>query len=660
MSKQTTVPNDDQRETLSPFLTKTQDRKRMIIARRRGGLIRSQSLPAPKRYQVVEEPMVVVRRRRPQLQQQLLQQQQRYQSSTSFSRWRLFDNIDNDDDDNEHPISELTSRGEDDTTTRMIESSQGDEESFVPNVRSSLFGTVMKTTTIESNTTPSKKRPFIRHRGDPTTPGTTTTTTISTTRSTSFASPGGFRLLKILDSVASPFRGKEGTPTKSPLPSPALSEQVWKDVELNTTDIYDWSIHQRVRLECHPGKSLPASIQRTNDDAEQEGLEHFLMGTTASTPHGQWEAAMLYWQYPSDIRQVQTCESASIWRSESTTLSLKPTTSKLDSATQLPDDMVKAVRGPTATLHKLARNLDQSNIKRQREWQDAFRSLYFAWRRTLETKQSYFYALLQNRSILFKAQKQSDGTIMPIIVMTASTLEVRKRLKMERIQLYNFQDNKLFNESIWAQSQPDIFAKQEISTPVRSDLEAIRQAQAFSETAGADVSVSTKSVTRTLNRKIPTLYVRGDDDCAAFFEIFMNIHDTNEIPTLLTRRVGRFLHASIKTLSVTHRREGHHMAKDSSCDNNATLELRGPILPCAINELMHATAVQITDSAGIEVCSNDNIESGSYYCILQSSQPDVVINHISSNILFHHTPCLKPVSMRIWDVSRKNVVTIKR
>ena len=651
MSERTTVLSDDQRESLSPLITKTQDRKRMILARRRGGLIRSQSLPVPKRCHIMEEPIVVVRRRRP-------QQQQRYQSSTSSSRWRLFNNDDN--HDNHPPLSELTSRGEDDTTTRMIESSQGDEDNFVPNVRSSLFGTVMKTTTSETKTTPNKKQRFILHRGDPATPLTTTSTTTTTTsRSPSFSSPGGFGLLKILDSVASPFRGKEGTPTKSPLPSAAVSDDEWKEVELNTTDIYDWSIQHRVRLECHPGQCLPASIQRSVEETEQEGLEHFIIGTTAATPHGQWEAAMLYWQYPADTRPLQTSEIASIWKSEFTTLPLKPPTSKPDSVIQLANNMMKAVRGPTATLHKLARDLDQSNIKRQREWQDAFRSLYFAWRRTLESKQSYFYALLQNQAILFKAQKQSDGTIIPIIVMTTSTLEFRKRLKKERIQLLDFQDQKPFDENIWAQSQPDIFAKQEISTPIRSDLEAIRKAQAFGETAGADVSVSTKSVKQTANRKIPPLYMTGDDDCDAFFEIFMNICVTNEIPTLLTRRVGRFLHASIKTLSVTHRREGHHIAKGSSDDNNATLELRGPILPCAINELMHATAAQMIDSAGINFCSNDDTESGSYYCVLQSSEPDVAMNSGSSNNCFHHTPFLKSVSMRVWDISRKNVVTIK-
>lgn len=478
-------------------------------------------------------------------------------------------------------------------------------------------------------------------------------------RTSTGSSPGG--LQKILDSFTSPFRGKEGTPVKSP----TVVEEEWNEMTLDSTDIIDWSIQNRLRVECHPGNLMPASIHHDGGDVEQEGLDIFLMGSSSlgPTPRGQWEAARLYWQYPADDRQPLTNEVATLWNSEFSSIPSKFLTSKQDQLTQLANDMVQAVRGPQARLQKLARNIVvDGNEKKRREWQDAFRSLYFAWIQTLESKKAYFYAVLPNQTILFRPQVQSDGVVVPAVVMTTSTPELRRRLNTAGVQLYTLSSQTRFDERTWA--QPDNCCKSdEVSTPVRSDLEALRKAQAFGETAGADVSVSTKFGKRSSTRKIPSLFITGDDDCSAFFEIYMNTCDANELPTLLSRRVGGFLHASIKTLNVTHRREQYH-SYTGSCtnENNSTLELRGTILPCAVNELVQATAMLMmrdvsTNGNRINPSDNDG-DVGSHYFIMKSSRPSVA-NNSNSSVHLNSVANMTAVSMRVWDASRDEVVTVK-
>jgi hypothetical protein len=619
MSETNKNKNEEPKSLLSPLLTNAQDRKRKILERR-AGLTRSHSLPASLHLPTTCSPA----RGAPSDMEPVVRRRRCSQASVgSSSRSRLF---------------EHTSTCDDTAATTTTTHLGGEAKA-----RSSLFGAVMKTST------PSKPP---RVSWDPSTPNRSTLPH-SSTDITSFESPGGFGLLKLLDSVASPFRGKEGTPTKSPVP---MEPAEWTELALDATEITDWSIQPRLRIECHPGHLLPSSIHG-KAEMEQEGFDRFVMGTAAS-PEAQWEAAMLYWQYPPDVRQQQQpSEVASLWNTEFSIMSAKPHATKPELATKLANDMIKSVRGPTATLHKLARNLVDGNDKRRREWQDAFRSLYFAWRRTLESKHGYCYAVLPYQIILFRPQIHPDGAVIPMVVMTSSTMDLRRRLRRVGVQLYTLPDQTRFDEEMWA--QPKISTNKEISTPIRSDLEALRKAQAFGETAGADVSVSTKLGKRSTSRKIPALYMTGDDDCAAFFEIYMNSGDPNELPTLLSRRVGHFLHASIKTLRTTHRREEHQISNAKNSENCASLELRGPILPCAISELMQATAAKMSQdaqSSGSRHSSKDE-EIGSHYFVMQTSPIDVAI--YNSSCLLNSATNLNSVSTRVWDVSRKNIVTIK-
>jgi hypothetical protein len=171
--------------------------------------------------------------------------------------------------------------------------------------------------------------------------------------------------------------------------------------------------------------------------------------------------------------------------------------------------------------------------------------------------------------------------------------------------------------------------EEEEATQLRNELEALRRAGAQGETVGAEISVSMKKQRSKAKsgagnicpRSPQPLFVAGDDDCLAFYEFFLNHlgklcsissdtvqpKDTSstDVPLLLSRLSGPFLHASLKTLAVSNRREEQHrflqgdLADDreksgESIEAHSSVEVRGPILPSAVRDLLHASACYLT------------------------------------------------------------------
>ena len=187
------------------------------------------------------------------------------------------------------------------------------------------------------------------------------------------------------------------------------------------------------------------------------------------------------------------------------------------------------------------------------------------------------------------------------------------------------------------------------SPKLEAELAALRRAQVFGENVGADVTVTIKPKNTVAAQKLslkdlPPLYVSGWEDCAAFFEVYLNLGSTccttqpklpsatstvatttgkkdeskvsqkkekndganlspqyqqwrrpDEIPLLICRNLGPFLHCSMKTLRVRgemqypKRRRNNSSDSPSSTESNdyASLEIKGgPILPCAMQELL--------------------------------------------------------------------------
>jgi hypothetical protein len=179
---------------------------------------------------------------------------------------------------------------------------------------------------------------------------------------------------------------------------------------------------------------------------------------------------------------------------------------------------------------------------------------------------------------------------------------------------------------------------------VKAELAALRRAQAFGETVGADVSVAIKAKNvagpKVSLGTVPPLYITGWDDCAAFFEVYLNLGTTcciplvrdlgktvaggkvdegvaldmasgnnrsqkpaaqqhrecrlpPDIPLLICRGVGPFVNSTMKTLTFRRTVQYASSSPGSHEDSHgyASLEVQGgPILPCAMMQLFRGLA----------------------------------------------------------------------
>eukprot|EP00566_Odontella_aurita_P015214 CAMPEP_0113565406 /NCGR_PEP_ID=MMETSP0015_2-20120614/22159_1 /TAXON_ID=2838 /ORGANISM="Odontella" /LENGTH=343 /DNA_ID=CAMNT_0000467599 /DNA_START=223 /DNA_END=1250 /DNA_ORIENTATION=+ /assembly_acc=CAM_ASM_000160 len=165
------------------------------------------------------------------------------------------------------------------------------------------------------------------------------------------------------------------------------------------------------------------------------------------------------------------------------------------------------------------------------------------------------------------------------------------------------------------------------------ELEALRRVTVHGETVGAEISVSVARSTKKgpgpvdtgkpgVEKVFTPLCLQGDEDCMAFFELFLNscggtlifpaglgqadLPPISDVPLLLSRMPGSYQHMSLRTLSVTKRIDDYHLQlqrhKEHGADNGhgageydasqSYVDLVGPILPSAARE-MHLTAASL-------------------------------------------------------------------
>lgn len=454
--------------------------------------------------------------------------------------------------------------------------------------RSTLFGAVMQRT--NALATPTKTL-HSHDDSSATTPNRVswndaTTTPSSSSRSKSFLSadsPGGFALLKVLNSVASPFRHKDEE-AEEQVTSPIKRLEEWQEAPLR--GVVDWSIKRKLLIECHPGSCLP------------EGAD--------------WEEATRYWQHPAMHPLPQLDEGADT--SQSVSASIHPSST---------------VQGRDALLHRLVRHDPRLwKQRRNREWQEAFRSLYFMWLEKVESLQreeraspkkvteTYFYIMAPGQVALFRIGMEQER-LVPMVVMSSSTHQLRSKLRsMGAKLLYYNEGREKFNE-VMRSNKPS-------TEDEANELEELRRAQAHGETAGADVSIATKKASAKSPRSVLPLCLVGEDDCAAFFEFYLNTFgrcDTwrtgnGDVPLLLSRKIGPFPHASLQSLVVSNRRAG-----SQANDPHAAIELRGPILPCALQELVGTAALRMMQDTTAKNQPSDD-EVGSHYFVVQVQTHD--------------------------------------
>lgn len=276
--------------------------------------------------------------------------------------------------------------------------------------------------------------------------------------------------------------------------------------------------------------------------------------------------------------------------------------------------------------------------RRKREWQEAFGSLYNKWiqhvRRLAdewqdeelgggwnEVADTYFYASGKGHTILFRAGanlvEQGSGPaetqLVPEILISSSTRQVREKLRSMGVKLFlleGWEDAEgEFHEGVIHPSQTQAGEQLGVdaSPALKAELAALRRAQVFGHTVGPDVSVTTKRRSGPRSRppkSIPPLVVSGEDDCSAFFEIYLNTlgqigagtpqawHASDlsqDIPRLLCRKVGPFLHSSMQSLDLRKKQSVSLADNDQTAnDKQISTELRGILLPCAVRDLVGA------------------------------------------------------------------------
>lgn len=277
-------------------------------------------------------------------------------------------------------------------------------------------------------------------------------------------------------------------------------------------------------------------------------------------------------------------------------------------------------------------------------WIDQIQNLNGRWARTVKSgddaelvrmiSDTYFYACETENAILFRVGIEAvpngglDGrgttALVPEIVVSSSTPSVRRILQRMGANIYLTGSNDI-NDLV--ENVPTIANLKNVpsngssnkmdliglpSPNFKDEMVALRRSQARGLTVGAEVSVSLggKQCRKYQpEQEILPLRLVGMDDSSMFCEMFLNFTGLNEVdyryqhskgiktkklgnvnmdvPLLLCRKLGPFLHASIQTVSVLQTKADD--AEDQVDESFATVSLRGYLLPCAIRDLVGAS-----------------------------------------------------------------------
>lgn len=413
------------------------------------------------------------------------------------------------------------------------------------------------------------------------------------------------------------------------------------------------------------------------------------------------------------------------------------------SADRLAKYLTQSVRGPNAKYSRkrvMEENSwweeqvtptssgEDSRERSQRQWQQALRSLFSNYRRrvllnndsggSLNTMllDTYFFCVGQDHSVLFRISIENDrdsggdvngnkGKVVPVVLVSSTSDSFRKQLESNGMELSNSIDgdenfqllesiqerearerNKITEATAAATRKNSRFFSNILLSPgVRADLEALRRAQAFGESAGADVMVKVKKsgtgadADGKVKEKLPkAIRVSGWDNVSLFLEVYLNLFGdamgttgdeaaiengasvsnlpfhtskpgNKTLPMLIcpnTNDFGPFEHAALKRhrLFPAERKpasdsksEKNKITTESNAKCSNSMEIRGILLPCAVRRLLLVARNRILEdekahSAGTKRMAsesrpkNDDSES-SRYIVLHSSRPPIVNSH---------------------------------
>ncbi len=216
--------------------------------------------------------------------------------------------------------------------------------------------------------------------------------------------------------------------------------------------------------------------------------------------------------------------------------------------------------------------------------------------------------------------------IAPMVVFSSTTSCFRSKLKSIGVNLRVFtkteHDNVhtrkdcaiLFSESLLDTTDNGVASTEGDAASVQSDLEVMKLENNDKEQVRVEVKKRNQhqKVGKPGNVDSPPLFVCGDDDCATVYELLMNTYGLSvgletklskggiesvplDVPLLLCRSLGPCMHTALRTLSFSSRRDCGYLSQvqinesnflsDGNSTAKAALELRGPILPCALRDM---------------------------------------------------------------------------
>jgi hypothetical protein len=282
--------------------------------------------------------------------------------------------------------------------------------------------------------------------------------------------------------------------------------------------------------------------------------------------------------------------------------------------------------------------------QRKCEWQECFRSLFFRWMRRLKelrrqpesnehdsrdesfSSRCCFFSISSDKTVLFRPfydVSNKSGCFQPMILVSSSTKQMRSCLRAMGVDIkimckdrdkeemqYKEVTEEFVNE--WIESKKKKNEVDENMNAAREELEALRKATVQGQTVGADISISMFKRTgqrddvSKSNASFPPLLIFGHDDCMAFFELFTNTVGTldvtledgafNDVPLLISRFLGLTRHMTLQQLNSTTIRGQDDQIRGKNTPEHplSFIELHGPILPCAVQDLINASAAHFS------------------------------------------------------------------
>lgn len=348
---------------------------------------------------------------------------------------------------------------------------------------------------------------------------------------------------------------------------------------------------------------------------------------------------------------------------------------------------------------------------------------------TDEVLRNSFYLIRPEQVVLFRScfmPVEIDGQvkqcIVPMIVFSSTSVHLRSMLNSMGAKMRvlsgsesNENDVEFFSEESLREldAQINTSGASGDTESVHAELEAIK----WAGVGDGNVTVAQKNKKRKLDDKSfsSPLYCVGYNDCSAVFELFINTcglslsphsspfeqrFDTDalsDVPLLLCRSLGgQCMHFSLKSLCVSGRRDYGYMNQMSSgredhkqdkTDVRTTLELRGPILPCALRDitcslvdcmLMDKQQTQSLSNQAPKLSATDEgVGSHHFALFLQSHEGECATlgpkpTGLSSSTLFngsklsvdqnetstwHECSHGELLNVMVWDIQRANYVS---